>query len=211
MRIMVIDRQTIFRQGVIGLIKDQPGIEIVGDDNPGPQVVEQVQAAEPDIVLMGTSFFKNGGGETMRQILNVYPDMTILVLSPYESEETLLAALRSGARGYLDVNVPPATLVKSLDALGRGEVVISRGLTRLLVAEYQRVIKLVPSVNAEIADMLTYREKEILRLLASESSNEEIANELFISGNTVRVHIHNILEKLGMKNRREAAKFARRL
>jgi DNA-binding NarL/FixJ family response regulator len=147
----------------------------------------------------------------MRQLLNEYPNLAVLVLSPYESEETLLAAFRSGARGYLDVNVSSNALIRALEALGRGEVVISRAMANILVAEYQRVIKLMPSVDAEIADMLTYREKEILRLLASEASNEQIAHELFISGNTVRVHIHNILEKLGMKNRREAAKFARRL
>jgi two-component system NarL family response regulator len=210
MKIMVFDQHTFFVETVMNLIKGQPGIEFV-EQPPEEDIVENAISCKPDIILMSVSFFAERGQEMMHRILARNPDIAFIILAPTESTELLLDVIRSGAKGYLPNNIPEAALLKSLYAVGRGEVAISRAMTSEIVSEFCNVSKRTRMNEAEKLNALTYREIEVLRLLAAEASNHEIGRELFISNNTVRVHVHNILEKLQTKNRREAAKFAKRL
>lgn len=209
MKIMVVDQHTLFTENVINLIKGQPDIEIVG--NASSDMVEEAFTYKPDVILMGASLFEDGGKEIMSIILSEYPDIAFIILAPNENPELLLSAIRSGAKGYLHRGILEIALLKSLYAVERGEVAVSRTMISEIATELHRMsAKAITSENEKL-NTLTYRELEVLRLLAAEASNHEIGRELFISNNTVRVHVHNILEKLKTKNRREAAKFAQRL
>jgi DNA-binding NarL/FixJ family response regulator len=211
MKIMVVDQHTLFREGVISLIKGQPDIEIVGDGKLGLDMFEQALAHKPDIVLMGAHLFEEDGKELMNVVLSEHPGTAFVVLAPNENTEMLLNVMRHGARGYLHKNISESVLLKSLYAVERGEVAISRAMMTEIARELYRMSKVTSTRESDRLSSLTFRELEVLRLLASEASNNEIGRALFISDNTVRVHVHNILEKLQTKNRREAAKFAQRL
>jgi two-component system nitrate/nitrite response regulator NarL len=147
----------------------------------------------------------------MNFILSKQPGTSFLILSPDEDSDLMLEAIRSGAKGYLPKNVSRSVLLKSLQALQRGEIALSRLMTAEIALELHRMSKVTLKNPDDTITALTYRELQVLRLLVNEASNSEIARQLFISDNTVRVHVHRILEKLRARNRREAARFAQRL
>lgn len=210
MKIMIVDQPALFREGVIDLIEDKPEIEIIKQDSER-ELVEQILVNKPAIVLMSGWLFEDGGKEMMQIILSQYPEIAFVILAPNENTELLLKVIRGGAKGYLSGTISEATLLKSLYAVERGEIAVSRALISGIVSEFQRVSERALNNESEKLIRLTHREMEVLRLLASDARNHEIGRQLFISNNTVRVHVHNILEKLQIKNRREAAKLAQRL
>lgn len=211
MKIMVMDTHASSRERMVNLIKGQPDIEIVGDENPGSDMVGEALSNTPDIILMSASLFEQGGKEVMGRILLKKPETAFVIIAASDDPDLLLSVIGNGGKGFLPKNISGASLLRSLYAVERGEIAISRSMVRDVFEELQKISKAAFTKENEKLKMLTFRELEVLRLLASEASNHEIGRELFISNNTVRVHVHNILEKLQTSNRREAAKLAQRL
>jgi DNA-binding NarL/FixJ family response regulator len=200
----------LFREGLISLLRDQTDINVVGDDNLGADMTAQALILEPNIVLMDSNYFEDGGREMMSRVLSKLQKTAFVILAPNESADLLLDAIRNGAKGYLPKNTSKSMLLASLRAIERGETAIPRGLMTKVVDEFRRMSRVTSTKKIDV-DTLTFREMQVLRLLATEATNSEIARQLVISDNTVRVHVHSILEKLHARNRRDAAEFAKRM
>lgn len=205
MKIIIVDDHVLFREGLAAIIRSESDIEIIGQAGSVREASELVQTLKPDMVLMDFGLPDGTGADATRAILQQHPDCKIVFLTMSEEDEDLFAAIRSGAKGYLLKNMRPAKLISSLRSVQQGESAISRSMTLRLMEELART-KEPPRVDEPT---LTRRELDVLRELASGCSNQEIAERLFISENTVKYHVHSILEKLNLTDRRDAAIFAR--
>ncbi len=207
-RVLLIDDQILFREGLISLFNSTPDFEMVGSAGSVHDGIRQALLLKPDIILMDFSLPDGTGLDATQAILSKLPDCKIVFLTVYEEDETLFTALRMGAKGYLLKNVNSADLLSSLRGLDRGENAISRKMISSVLHEFSHS----PTPNGRHDKLLTKlsrREIEILNEIASGATNLEIAQRLFLSENTVKHHIRNIFEKLGVENRREAALIAR--
>lgn len=204
MKLIIVDDHVLFREGLAAIMRSEPDIEIAGMAGTVSEAVELVDRADADLVLMDFTLPDGTGAEATRRILAKQPDCKIIFLTMSEQDEDLFAAIRSGARGYLLKNMRPAKLINSLRSVYKGESAISRSMTLRLMEELART-KEAPRL---MESALTRRELEILRELASGSSNREIASHLFISENTVKYHVHSILEKLNLSDRKDATTYA---
>jgi DNA-binding NarL/FixJ family response regulator len=211
MKLMIVEQHVLFRQGLISLLKDQSDIDIVGSNGSvGPEIVTQALAYKPDVVLMDANIFEEYGREMMSIVLSNQPKTVFLILGSNESKDLFLDAVQNGASGYLPNNISKSILLTSLRALERGEAAIPRAMVSNIIEEFHRMAKVTSTSKIDI-DTLSFREVEVLRLIATEATNIEIARRLSISENTVKIHVRNILDKLHVRKRREAAEFARRL
>lgn len=208
MKIVIVDDHNLFREGLATIIEQEADIEVVGLAGTVHEAVEVVRSLKPDLVLMDFSLPDGNGADATRQILQENPACKVVFMTMSERDEDLFAAIRSGAVGYLLKNMSPAKLVAALRSVQRGESALSRSMTLKLMKEFSRTKDSDPAGDPTLGK-LTVREKEILIELANGKSNLEIANRLFIAENTVKYHVHSILEKLNLLDRKEAAKFAR--
>jgi DNA-binding NarL/FixJ family response regulator len=210
MKILIVDDHILFREGLVSLLKKQPDFQIVGEAGTVEEAVRLSLSQGPDIILMDFSLPDGTGLDATHLILAHQPRMKIVFLTVHETDDRLFAAVRSGAKGYLLKNIPVATLLASLRSLENGELAISPSMSARIIEQYAQgsapPAQPGPMTNAS----LTTREIEILTLISRGDTNREIAQKLYISENTVKNHIHNILEKLCLKNRREAIQYARR-
>lgn len=170
--------------------------------------IEKALFHKPDIILMDFSLPDGTGLEATRVILDQLPACKIVFLTVYETDENLLSAIRLGAKGYMLKNVSSSSLIASLRALDHGEIAMSRKMMSKAL-EYSRFA--LTSPNQDVLSRLSPREIDILLELQNDSSNAEIARHLYLSENTVKHHIHNILDKLGINNRRQAGMIARQM
>ena len=193
----------------MSLLEKHPDFSVVGEAGSIREAIERSMELQPDLVLLETDLPDGNGLEAIRGILDKRPDTIIAVLAQYNSRDSFISAIRSGARGYLPKKIPMAQLILSLQALERGEAMIPQTMTSYLVDELQKVANTYPDDRIDI-DFLTPREKEVLQLLSTNATNQDIADHLTISKNTVKAHIHNILDKLNLQNRNQAGRFARR-
>jgi DNA-binding NarL/FixJ family response regulator len=207
-RILVIDDHILFREGLMSLFRFTPEFEAVGGAGSVHEGIEMARLLKPDIILMDFSLPDGTGLDATRAILAHLPACEIVFLTVYETDEKLFAAIRQGAKGYLLKNVASADLLSSLRALERGERAVSRKMMGNIVDEFSKT-QGPGGQNQEMLTRLSPRELTVLRELESGDSNSEIANRLFLSENTVKHHIRNVLDKLGVENRRQAALFAR--
>jgi len=209
MRVLIVDDHILFREGLAGLLRSQPDIEVVGECGTIGEAVEQAILFKPQVILMDFSLPDGTGLEATRAILVELPQTQIIFLTVHDNDERMISAMRSGAKGYLLKNLSVSKLLASLRALDRGEAAISRTMMARVLEEFALS---TPPPNPESSPLvgLTSREIEVLQELADGITNQEIATRLFISENTVQNHIHNILEKLNLNNRREAIDFARK-
>lgn len=205
MKIVIVDDHVLFREGLASIIGSEPGIEIVGMAGTVDEAIQMTGLHRPDVILMDFTLPDGTGADATRQILSEHPECKIVFLTMSEQDEDLFDAIRSGAKGYLLKNMQPQKLVVALRSVHRGESALSRSMTMRLMEELSRTKK--PEVFQDVT--LTHREVEVLRTLASGKSNQEIATELFISENTVKYHVHSMLGKLGVNDRRELAKYAK--
>jgi DNA-binding NarL/FixJ family response regulator len=208
MRIIIVDDHNLFREGLAAIIRQETDIEVVGLAGSVQEAVDTVSMLKPDIVLMDFSLPDGNGADATRKILQENPACKIVFLSMSDREEDVLAAIRSGAVGYLMKNMAPSKLVASLRAVQRGESALSRSMTLQLMRELSRT-KEPEQLEDPALGKLTPREKDILGELSTGKSNQEIARQLYISENTVKYHVHSILEKLNLRDRTEAARFAK--
>lgn len=209
MRIIVIDDNTLFREGLVSLLKSQADIQVIGQGGSVAESVEIALELNPEIILMDFTLPDGTGLDATRLILKDNPSIKIIFLTIHEDDERLFAAIRSGAKGYLLKNLSVVKLLASLRAVERGEPAITRVMMSRIMHEFANTPEPDQAPPQQLLS-LTAREIEIIRELSTGASNSEIARRMFISENTVKNHIHNILEKLNMSSRREAIAFANR-
>ena len=197
-RILIAEDQRIVREGLIALLEDEPEVEIVGEAADGAQALALYERLRPDVVLMDLQMPQLDGAEATRRIRGAYPEARILVLTTYATDEFIFTALRAGARGYLLKDASADELLAAIRA-------VQQGRTWLAPAVAER---LVSGVSEGTPESLTPRELEVLRLMGEGRSNNEIAALLTIAPRTAKVHVQNILQKLGATNRTEAVRIA---
>lgn len=207
-KMLVVDDHVLFRQGLVSLFNNQPDFEVIGEAGNVGEAIEAARRLKPDLVLMDFSLPDGTGVDATHAILKVLPDTHIIFLTMHEDDERLFSALRSGAKGYLLKNLPVAKLLAALRALKQGQAPISREMTGKIIDAFAKSEPSKQVNKSNLIEILTSREIDVIYELSTGASNQEIAERLFISENTVKNHVHNILEKLEMSNRREIASFA---
>ena len=209
MRILLADDHGLFRKGLAALLAAEPDFEVVGEAGTGQEVLKLAGDLMPDLVLMDIFMPEGDGLEATRRLKEELPYVRVVILTISDKEETLFEAIKAGAQGYLLKGIEPPELFDMLRGLGRGEAPLSRAMATKILREFSRR---EPKVTAEESPLtrLTPREREVLNSVSQGLSNKEVAVQLGISENTVRNHLRNILEKLHLKNRVQAATFASR-
>ena len=208
-KVLVIDDQILFREGLMSLLRSTPDFQLVGFAGSVSEGREQAALYKPDIILMDFSLPDGTGLDATRAILAELPETKIIFLTVHESDENLFAALRLGAKGYMLKDISSSDLLASLRALNRGEKAVSRKMMSRIMDEFART-PLPEAGNEKLLTRLSPRELDVIREIEAGATNLEIAQHLFLSINTVRHHMRNVLGKLGLKNRRELAVFARK-
>ena len=203
-RILVIDDHPLFRKGVGQLIAMAPHLNLVGEASSGEQGVKAARELEPDMILLDLHMAGMSGIDTLRAIRDAGLDCRIVMLTVSDNAEDLVAAIRGGADGYLLKDMEPEDLLASIDEALNGKTVISDRLNGMLA----RAIREEATAKQRDAATLTEREREILQGLAQGLSNKLIARNLTITEATVKVHVKNLLKKLGFRSRLEAAVWA---
>jgi len=203
-RILIIDDHPLFRKGVAQLIAMAPHLEVVGEVSNGEQGVAIAKALDPDLVLLDLHMTGMGGIETLRAIRDADLDCRVVILTVSDSADDLVAAIRSGADGYLLKDMEPEDLLTAIDEALNGRTLIGERLNGLLA----RAIREEATAKQRDTASLTDREKEILQGLAQGLANKLIARNLKITEATVKVHVKNLLKKLGFHSRLEAAVWA---
>lgn len=200
-RVLVVDDHTLFRRGVSALLSGREDMEVVGEAGDGREAVERARDLMPDVILMDIKMPEMDGLAATKQIKAEMPYVRIMMLTVSETDEDLFEAVKAGAQGYLLKNVDPDYLVACVQQVQRGEVPIAPTMAAKILREL--------TAPAEVASPeLTGRERQVLELLAAGKANKEIAFSLKISENTVKNHLRNILEKLHLQNRVQAALYA---
>ena len=199
-RILIADDHFVVRQGLVALLAPRNGMEVVGEAATGREAVDQARALQPDVILMDMIMPELDGPEAIVLIRHENPEARILVLTSFGESKQISAAIQAGALGYLLKDSSPDDLLHAILGVYRGNLVLPQDLAQKLMQ---------PQPAAPAIDQLTDREIDVLRLLAQGQSNQEIARNLHISTTTVRSHMSNILMKLGVSNRTQAALVAR--
>ena len=202
-KVLLADDKEIFREGLAKLLQEQGHIEVVSQCSNGKEAIEKARESEPDVVLMDSNISDCGSKEATQQINESSPGVKVAMLTDSRDEEKLFSAIEDGATGYLLKDMRIVDLVESIDLIRKGEVVVPPSLAGKLVRKVT-----VKTKEAEVKEGLSQREIEILKLLVRGNTNKEIAEALFITENTVKVHMKNILGKLQLRNRQQAAAYA---
>jgi DNA-binding NarL/FixJ family response regulator len=215
-RVLVVDDQRLMRDGIASLLSIQDGIEVVGTAANGQEALECALALHPDVILMDVRMPTMDGVVATAQIRRQLPDSRVLMLTTFDDEEYVVDALSAGACGYLLKNIPAPDLARSVQAAHRGIYQLDHSIAGKVVASLVRPAKTSPLPPATDdastllnAPDLTSREIEVLRLISQGATNREIARRLVISEGTVKNHISNILSRLGLRDRTQAAIYAR--
>lgn len=206
-RLMVVDDHRLFRDGLVSLLKNFEDVDLVAEAGTGAEAVQKAKDELPAVILMDMSMPGMSGIDACKQILAIAPETAICMLTVSEQDEDLFAAIRAGARGYLLKDTELDVLHDSLRVLAEGGTSITPVLARRLLEEFAKASP-PPRQPGPGLDQLTSREREILEYVAAGWRNQEIADHLVIAVNTVKVHLRNILEKLDLRNRQQAAAFA---
>ena len=205
-RILLVDDHVLFREALVNLLETQPNLKVIGQAESIHDAIALIGKVLPDLVVMNITLPDGTGAEATQAILAKRPETKIVLLTLSDEDSHLFEAIRAGAMGYLSKQVGAAVLVKTLQAVMRGEAGISGTTARRILDEFARLSQ----AQSEKGTPLTFREVEVLRELVNGASNQLIAERLVISENTVKNHVRNILFKLHFHSRREAADYARR-
>jgi DNA-binding NarL/FixJ family response regulator len=206
-RVAIVDDQALMRDGFSMILDAQPDIEVVGDAENGRVGVELCLRTRPDVVLMDVRMPVLDGIEATRLIVSSGCDTKVLVLTTFDLDEYVYAALRSGASGYLLKDTPAKELVAAVRIIAQGDALLSPSVTRRLIEEFANQPE-PEAVAAALPDDLTEREREALELLAHGLSNREIAARMFIGEATAKTHVSRLLTKLGVRDRVQAVVLA---
>jgi DNA-binding NarL/FixJ family response regulator len=201
LRVLVADDHLIFRDGLRALLASTPDAELVGEAATGEEAIALASSLQPDLVLMDLQMPDLNGIEATRRIVHDSPHIRVLVVTMFEDDSSVLAAMRAGARGYLLKGATHSEMARAIRAVGEGEAIFSPAIAARLMeffASFRRAV--TPQVFPELSD----REREILDLIAQGHKNPDIAARLVLSPKTVRNHVTNILSKLQVADRSEA-------
>jgi DNA-binding NarL/FixJ family response regulator len=209
-RVLVVDDQTVVRDGLVLLLGLLPGLEVVGSAGDGEEAVRLVAENRPDVVLMDLRMPRVDGVEATRRIKAEHPSVQIVVLTTFSDDESVFAALQAGARGYLTKDAGAEEIARAIDAVRGGDAQLDPSVQRRLVDALATGTQPSRRRRADLPDGLTQREAEVLTLIASGRSNAEIARELFISEATVKTHINNLFAKARLRDRAQAVTYAYR-
>lgn len=210
-RVLLVDDQGLFREGLRTILSVLPEIEVVGEAANGEEALQRCRTTHPNVVLMDLRMPVMDGAEATRQLQSLDPDIKVIVLTTFDDDEQVFDALRAGAVGYLLKDTASSKLDEAIHAAARGESFLQPSIATKVVAEFSRLSRVTPSRQAQLPDPLSLREAEVLRQLAQGKSNKEIANALNLAEGTVKNHMTNILEKMNVLDRTQAALKAREM
>jgi DNA-binding NarL/FixJ family response regulator len=201
-RVLIVDDHPMFREGMSSLLSSLPGFELVGEASTGEEAVRVAAEAAPDVVLMDIAMPRMNGIEATSALLDVCPAARVLVLTMYEEPESVFAALRAGARGYLLKDAESQDIARAIEAVARGDAIFGPAVAGRLAAFFQG--NRVPRSPAAFPE-LTARETEVLDLISRGMTNEEMATHFGVSLKTIQNHVSNVLGKLHVVDRTQAA------
>ncbi|MER3492588.1 MAG: DNA-binding response regulator [Mastigocladus sp. ERB_26_2] len=207
-KVLLVDDQNLIRQGLKALLELEPDLEIVGEAENGETAITLIEQLHPDVVLMDIRMPIMDGVAATREIHKRFSNIQILVLTTFDNDEYVTAALQNGAMGYLLKDTPSEELAVAIRAVHKGYTQLGPGIVKKLLTQFPPVVpNNSPPPPPSLAE-LTPREKEVLRLIATGATNKEIAQQLYISEGTVKNHVTNILNRLNLRDRTQAAIFA---
>jgi DNA-binding NarL/FixJ family response regulator len=205
LRVLIADDHPVFRKGLRGVLATVTGIAVVGEASTGDEAIHLATQLHPDVILMDLTMPGVNGIEATGRILQTSPHIGILVLTMYDDDEFVFAAMRAGARGYLLKGADQTEVLRAIRAVGSGEAIFSPAIARRLIQYFATLKLVVPPVFPELTD----REREVLTLLAQGQTNAAIAERLVLSPKTVRNHVSTVFSKLQVASRAEAMLRAR--
>jgi DNA-binding NarL/FixJ family response regulator len=208
-RVLVVDDHALFRRGIVTVLTNQANIKVVGEATNGLEAIEKAAELVPDVIVMDLNMPQCSGLEATQALQTKMPHLNILVLTVSENEADLFSAIKFGATGYMLKNTEPEELVQGIYHIANGGVIISPSMAAKLLTEFKdSTTDAQARVTADEEANLSPREDEVLRLVSQGATNREIADSLFISENTVKTHLRNIMDKLHLANRSQAAAYA---
>lgn len=210
-RILLADDQALFREALRMLISSQSDLEVVGEAANGQEAIKLAASFQPHVVLMDLQMPVLDGVAATRHLHSQQPDCRVIALTTFDSDDYVFECLRAGAVGYLLKDAPSENLFAAIRAAARGESFLQPSVTTRVLAEFTRLSDQPSTNTSTLIEPLSDREREILRLIAKGSTNREIADALFITEGTVKNHVTNILSKLEVRDRTQAALKAREL
>jgi DNA-binding NarL/FixJ family response regulator len=214
-RVLLVDDQTLIRQGIAMLLELEPDLEVVGAVGDGRAAIEAVERLRPDVVLMDVRMPEMDGVTATRELHRRFPDVGVIILTTFDDDEYIFEGLKAGARGYLLKDISSEEMAEAVRTVARGEALIQPSIARKVVAEFSRLAAGSPPAPErsplKLPATLTDRELDVLKALARGMSNKEIAAALVITEGTVKTHISNILAKLDVRDRTQAVLKAQQL
>jgi DNA-binding NarL/FixJ family response regulator len=194
----VVDDQTLVRSGISQILSHAADIDVIGDAANGSEAVEKTLRLRPDVVLMDVRMPAMDGLEATKRIIAQRPETKVIVLTTFELDEYVFGAVRAGASGFLLKDIDPDSLRQAVKVVAEGNALLSPSVTRRVIAEFAET---TGDLDDSVLDQLTPREVEVLALVGKGRSNDEIAEELFISASTAKTHVNRAMMKLGVHDR----------
>ncbi len=207
-RVLIVDDHALFRRGLQMVLEGEPDIQVVGEASDGHEAIERAESATPDVVLMDVRMPRRTGIEATRIIKDTLPSTKILMLTISDEEADLYEAVKAGASGYLLKEISIEEVAGAVRHVNEGQSLISPSMASKLLSEFATMVKRRDDRSEVPGPRLTARELEVLKLVARGMNNRDIGQALFISENTVKNHVRNILEKLHLHSRMEAVVYA---
>ena len=210
-RLLIVDDQRLMRDGLCTLLELEADLAIAGEAEDGQAALEKYEALLPDVVLMDIRMPRLDGVEATRRMRQRWPEARIIILTTFDDDALIFDGLRAGAQGYLLKDVSGQELADAIRKVAGGGALIEPSVAAKVLAEFARLAPPARSAGEQLAEPLSEREQEILRLVAQGANNRQIANQLFLAEGTVKNYISTILDKLGVQDRTQAALRAREL
>jgi len=206
-RVLLADDQALVRSGFQMILSAQPKIEVVGEAESGRQAIDLANRLAPDVILMDVRMPNIDGLEATRRLVELGTTARIVILTTFDLDEYVYAAIRAGASGFLLKDVRPRQLVEAIEVVAAGDALLAPSVTQRLLVRFAETLAR-PEERASELSLLTERELEVLTLVAAGLSNAELAERLFLSETTVKTHVSSVLRKLSLRDRVQAVVLA---